>query len=167
MEQEVNLGFDVPLKLHCRYLRDQILSGLGFYSTDRMPSQREGVLYLQDEKVDVLFITLNKSEKDYSPSTMYEDYAINENYFHWQTQNRTTEESSVGQRYIYHRKLNSKVILFVREYKQENGVTSPYYYLGEATYIKHEGNRPMNITWKLDEPMPAFLVKKSNKMIIG
>lgn len=168
VEKKVNLGFSSPLRLHCRYSRDQVLSALGYYSEDKMPAQREGVLYLKEEKVDVLLITLNKTEKDYSPSTMYEDYAINDHLFHWQTQNRTSEDSETGQRYINHKKMNSKVVLFVREYRQdENREAVPYYFLGTANYVKHDGDRPMSITWMLDEPIPASLVKKSNKMIIG
>ncbi|OLN27466.1 Helicase, C-terminal:Type III restriction enzyme, res subunit:DEAD/DEAH box helicase, N-terminal [Desulfosporosinus metallidurans] len=46
-------------------------------------------------------MTLNKSEKDYSPSTMYQDYSINEELFHWQSQSRTTVESLTGQRYQF------------------------------------------------------------------
>ncbi|MEX2104347.1 MAG: DUF3427 domain-containing protein, partial [Bacilli bacterium] len=166
IDKEVELGFHCPIDLHCRYTRDQILSGLGYYSEDKMPAQREGVLYLKEEKVDVLLITLNKSEKHYSLSTMYDDYAIDESFFHWQSQNKTTETSTMGQRYIHHRQLGGKVILFVREYREEDGTTAPYYYLGCGTYMKHEGNRPMNITWKLDEPIPAFLIKKANKLVI-
>jgi len=39
---------------------------------------REGVKWLPDKKIDVLFVTLNKPDKDYSPTTMYNDYSINE-----------------------------------------------------------------------------------------
>ena len=45
---------------------------------DSSPSFREGVKYFKDKNLDIFFITLNKSEKDFSPSTLYEDYAINE-----------------------------------------------------------------------------------------
>ena len=47
---------------------------------------RQGVKWLPDKQVDVLFITLNKSDKYYSPTTMYNDYSINERQFHWQSQ---------------------------------------------------------------------------------
>jgi hypothetical protein len=115
----------------------------------------------------VFFVTLNKSEKDYSPSTLYDDYAIDETLFHWQSQSTTSDNSSTGQRYINHRKLGDRVLLFVREYKKENGVTSPYYYLGTANYVSHTGSRPMSIVWQLHYSVPASLVKKANKMIVG
>ena len=46
---------------------------------------REGVKWLPDKQIDVMFVTLNKSNKDYSPITMYHDYSINKNLFHWQS----------------------------------------------------------------------------------
>jgi hypothetical protein len=72
---------------------------------------REGVKYLPQLKVDLLFVTLNKAEKDYSPSTLYEDYSISDKLFHWQSQSNTAESSSTGQRYINHEKEGSKVLL--------------------------------------------------------
>ncbi len=167
IDKSIDLGFTCPLHLHCKYSRDQILSAVGYHSEEKKSSHREGVLYLKDEKLDIFFITLNKSEKDYSPSTMYEDYAINEELFHWQSQSTTSENSATGQRYINHKKTGSKVIIFVREYKKEEGFTANYYYLGTASYVRHEGDRPMSIVWKLDNPMPAFLVRKANKLVIG
>ena len=76
----VNLGFDCPLDLHCPYTRDQILIAMDYMTPNNV---REGVKWLPDKQVDVLFITLNKSDKDYSPTTMYNDYSINEHLFHW------------------------------------------------------------------------------------
>lgn len=167
IDKRLDLGFACPLDLHCTYSRDEILTALGYFTLDNKQSQREGVLYLEEKKLDVFFITLNKSEKDYSPSTLYDDYAIDETLFHWQSQSTTSDTSKTGQRYINHRKMGSKVLLFVREYKSENGATSPYYCLGKANYVSHSGSRPMNIVWRLEEEMPAFLGKKVSRMIVG
>ncbi|MCY6369409.1 DUF3427 domain-containing protein [Clostridium ganghwense] len=167
IDKSIDLGFTCPLHLHCKYSRDQILSAVGYYCEDKKPSQREGVLYLKSEKLDIFFVTLKKSEKDYSPSTMYEDYAINEELFHWQSQSTTSENSATGQRYINHKKTGNKVIIFVREYKKEDGLTANYYYLGTASYVRHQGDRPMSMVWKLDHPMPAFLSSKANKLVVG
>lgn len=52
-----------------------------------------------------------KADKDYSPTTMYNDYSINERLFHWQSQSTTAAESPTGQRYIHHRERGSKVLL--------------------------------------------------------
>lgn len=166
IDEPVDLGFDCPLDLHCTYTRDQLLVALDFLKPSTV---REGVKWLPEKKLDVFFVTLNKSDKDYSPTTMYNDYSINENLFHWQSQSTTAADSPTGQRYIHHRERGSKVLLFVREFKSDriNGGAAAYTFLGTANYVKHEGSRPMNITWKLDRPIPAKFLKKTNKLVVG
>lgn len=164
IDMPVSLGFDCPLDLHCTYTRDQILIAMDYMTPNNV---REGVKWLSDKQVDVFFITLNKSDKDYSPTTMYNDYSINESLFHWQSQSTTSEASSTGQRYINHRKAGSKIALFVREFKQDSIGAAPYTYLGTATYVKHSGSKPMNITWHLDQSIPAKYLRKTNKLVVG
>ena len=164
IDAPVDLGFDSPLDLHCTYTRDQLLVALDFMNPN---SVREGVKWLPEKQIDVLFVTLNKSDKDYSPTTMYNDYSINETLFHWQSQSTTTDTGSVGQRYINHRSRGSKVLLFVREFKNDLVGAAPYTFLGTVNYVKHTGSRPMNITWKLDHPIPAKYLKKTNKLVVG
>ena len=166
IDEPVELGFDCPLDLHCTYTRDQLLVALDFL---KPATVREGVKWLPEKQLDVFFVTLNKADKDYSPTTMYHDYSINENLFHWQSQSTTAADSPSGQRYIHHRERGSKVLLFVREFKADRitGGAAAYTFLGTANYVKHEGSRPMNITWRLDRPIPAKFLKKTNKLVVG
>ncbi len=166
IDEPVDVGFDCPLDLHCTYTRDQILTALDFL---KPATVREGVKWLPEQNLDVFFVTLNKSDKDYSPTTMYQDYSINKTLFHWQSQSTTAETSTTGQRYIHHKERGSKVLLFVREFKIDrlSGGAAAYTYLGTANYVKHEGSKPMNITWKLDKPIPAKFLKKTNKLVVG
>lgn len=166
IDEQVDIGFGCPLDLHCTYTRDQIMVAMDFMKPGTV---REGVKHLTDKDLDIFFVTLNKSDKDYSPSTMYNDYSINEWLFHWQSQSTTSDASPTGKRYIGHRKLGSRILLFVREYKTESiGIgAAPYTYLGIANYVKHEGSRPMNVTLKLDKPIPAKFLKKTNKLVVG
>lgn len=166
IDEPVDVGFNCPLDLHCTYTRDQLLVALDFLKPSTV---REGVKWLPEKQLDVFFVTLNKADKDYSPTTMYNDYSINENLFHWQSQSTTAENSATGQRYIHHREKGSRVLLFVREFKADSrfGGAAAYTYLGTVNYVKHEGSRPMNITWKLDRPIPARFLKKTNKLIVG
>ena len=131
--------YTCPLDIHCMYSIDQVLAAFGYWNAEQSPTFREGVKYFADEQTDIFFITLNKSDKDFSPSTLYEDYAINERLFHWQTQSRVSEHTATAQRYIHHRKTGNRIVLFVREYKEEHGYTSPFVFLGEADYVSHEG----------------------------
>src|SRR5699024_2752136 len=124
---------------------------------------REGVKYLADLHTDIFFVTLNKSDKDFSASTQYEDYAINDILFHWQSQNKTSETSPTGQRYINHQKQGTSIALFVREHKVKDGYTSPFVFLGTAKYVSHEGSRPISFVWKIDEPLPASIVPEAKK----
>ena len=167
IDKSVDLGFDCPLDLHCSYTRDQILVAMDF---DNPSTVREGVKWLPDKNIDVFFITLNKSDKEYSPTTMYKDYSINDVLFHWQSQSTTSASSTTGQRYIHHKQRGSKVLLFVRENQKDpiiNSIRESYTYLGTANYVKHTGDRPMSITWELDKPIPAKFLKKTNKLMIG
>lgn len=164
IDEPVDLGFDCPLDLHCTYTRDQILVAMDFM---KPATVREGVKYLPEKSADIFFVTLNKSDKDYSPTTMYNDYSINEWLFHWQSQSTTADTSPTGQRYINHRQRGSKVLLFVREFKTDIAGAAPYTFLGLADYVKHESSKPMNITWKLRRPIPAKYLKKTNKLVVG
>jgi len=166
LEKASPFDFTCPLRVHAHYTTDQVMAAFGYYNEERKPAFREGVKRFSDEKTDVFFVTLNKSDKDFSPSTLYEDYAINKSLFHWQSQSRISDSSPTAQRYIQHRKKGNKIALFIREYKMENGYTSPFIFLGTVDYVSHSGNNPVSFIWKLDEPMPANLIKKANKSIL-
>lgn len=164
VDETIDLGFDSPLDVYCTYSQRQLLAGLDYLNFSAM---RQGVIWLKDKGIDVFLVTLNKSDKDYSPTTMYNDYSINEELFHWQSQSTTSETSPTGQRYIHHKEKGSKILLFVREFKNDSfGNVSPYTFLGEATYVSHTGSKPMNITWRLEKPIPARFLKKTNKLVV-
>jgi len=147
-----------PLRVHARYTREEIVSALDYVAIDgRKPNSfREGVLFSPVANADALLVTLHKSEADYSPTTMYQDYAISPELFHWESQSVTTVASMTGQRYLNHRANGSHVLLFSRPQKVSAfGTGAPYHFLGEADYVEHRGERPIAITWHLLTPMPA------------
>lgn len=123
------------------------------------------MLYIEEKKTDVFLITLNKVEKHSSPSTMYEDYAINDELFNWQSQSRTSINSKTGKRYINHIESGNNILLFVRENKSEDGVTSPYTYLGPADIVSYSGSKPINIVWRLRNKLPASIAVKAEKAL--
>lgn len=96
---------------------------------------------------------------------MYEDYAINDELFNWQSQSRTSIDSPTGKRYVNHREGGNNILLFVRENKSEDGVTSPYTYLGPADIVSHSGSKPISIVWKLRNKLPASIAKKAEKAL--
>lgn len=146
---------EVPLAVHASYSREEILAAVGWTSEGRTPStMREGVAWCPGINSDVLLITLKKTDTDYSPTTMYRDFALSPELFHWESQSTTNTASPTGQRYISHRKNGSNILLFVRETKTNSLGASPYVFLGPADYVQHEGSKPMAVTWKLRQPMP-------------
>ncbi|GAA1987601.1 DEAD/DEAH box helicase [Terrabacter lapilli] len=149
---------DRPLRVHGRYTREEAVAALDYVElSGRKPNSfREGVLFSAAANSDAFFVTLNKSEADYSPTTMYRDYAISPTLFHWESQSGTTIASRTGQRYLDHERLGSHVLLFVRTAKTtELGGGAPYLFLGPASYVEHRGERPIAITWRLHTAMPA------------
>ena len=145
----LRLPLPIPLAVHCRYTRDEALAAVGASRVEAPRPLREGVLWDQASACDLFFVTINKSERHYSPTTMYRDHAISRTLFHWESQSTTTERSPTGQRYIHHRERGSHVLLFARPVPG-----GPYTFLGTAQYRSHVGERPMAITWELDDPLP-------------
>ena len=111
---------------------------------------------------DAFLITLQKSEADYSPTTMYRDYAISPTLFHWESQSVTSASSPTGQRYLNHRRNGTNVLLFARQRKANSLGTAAYLFLGPASHVSHTGDRPIAITWQLDRPMPAEFVAQAS-----
>jgi superfamily II DNA or RNA helicase len=164
VDEGVEIGFECPLDLHCSYSRDQILVALDYLKPS---SLQTGVKYFPEKGIDIFLVTLNKAEKDYSPTTMYNDYSVNDTLFHWQSQNSTSPDSPTGQRYINHSSLNNKILLFTREQKTDLAGTAPYTYLGLVDYVSHTGTKPMNILWRLRRPIPGRYLSKTNKLVAG
>ncbi|WP_432643324.1 DUF3427 domain-containing protein [Acidaminococcus sp.] len=167
LPQKAHLPYPCALEVYCNYSRGQIFAALGL---EKPNSVREGVKYLHSRNsqvvnldTDVFLITLNKSEKEFSESTRYEDYSIDKNLFHWQSQNATTQESKTGQRYLNQRKTGSIVLLFVREQKKDpQGGSQNYTFLGPAQIVKAYGSQPITIIYKLDNPIPAKYITKTD-----
>jgi hypothetical protein len=149
----------LQLAVHGTYGRDEVLASYGVRNPSTM---MEGVRWIKDRHADLAFVTLNKDEKHYSPTTMYQDRAITNRIFQWESQSTTSESSPTAQRYINHVKTGSTFHLFVRDHRteKENSVTMAYRYLGPATYISHTGSRPLKINWNLQYAIPAELFVK-------
>jgi hypothetical protein len=146
---------DVPLSLHARYTRVEIQAAYGDGSEEslRLPTWREGVKDMKDARTDVFLVTLDKTQGSFSPTTRYNDYAISRELIHWESQSTTTEDSPTGRRYRAHATLGRHVHLFARLGSEERA----FFFLGPATYVSHQGERPMKITWRLRHRLPGDL----------
>lgn len=159
----IPIGSDIipGLELYGCYTREEIFTLVGRQTANlKMQGAASGVFNLPKHNATILFVTLNKSEKDFSPSTQYNDFLMNEEYFHWQSQNTDSHTNNGGRRYTEQAKKNSKIILFVRKEKKDGfGNTSPFHCFGLVNYVSSHDDFPMNVIWKLNKPAMAQYLK--------
>jgi superfamily II DNA or RNA helicase/HKD family nuclease len=143
----------VPLHVHARYTRIEIQAAFNDGDKLRPPRWDSGVKWLPNEKTDAFVFTLDKTSGEFSPTTRYQDYAISPDLIHWESQSRTAIASETGQRYLRHLEQGTTVVLFARLRADERA----FWCLGPATYISHESERPIAITWRLLHSLPGDL----------
>jgi len=140
-----------PLFLHRQYMRDEVLVGLGMPDQVGARHTQTGRFWIETVNTEIFFVTLDKSEKAFSPSTRYEDFAVSPSRFHWQSQSTTGENSPTGHRYVFQKQNGFRFLLFVRPKRGD-----PFVFLGPLHYVSHIGSRPMSIYWDLEHPMLAW-----------
>jgi hypothetical protein len=145
-----------PLALHHHYTRREILAGVGYLEVgEKKKALQGGILKLEEQHCELLFVTLDKSGAGFSPTTRYRDYAISRGLFHWETQGAASVTRPSGRRYIESPGNGMTFHLFVRSTPRE-----AFAFLGPIRYRSHTGDRPVAITWQLESPMPAGLFEK-------
>jgi superfamily II DNA or RNA helicase/HKD family nuclease len=145
---------DTPLCLHAAYSAREVLTAVGWLTAIRRSPFQAGVLPLTNRKIELLFVTLDKSE-GYHDRISYHDYAINSERFHWQTQNSAGPDTSGGRRYLESPSNQWQFQLFVRPRKGD-----PYRACGRVVLESAEGARPMSIVWKLQTPLTVRLFRE-------
>lgn len=155
----IGSGLPDALEQYGCYTREDIFTIFGRQTAERrMQGSVAGAFNFEEYNTEAFFVTLNKSDADFSPSTQYDDYVISEYKFHWQSQNNDSHAGR-GKRFVEQKKNKKKFLLFVREQKKDGfGNTCPFHCFGLVDYIRSYGDFPMNIEWKLQEPiMPQYL----------
>lgn len=165
-----SLDPDITLVAHANYSQDEILASVGYAQHRESPlakprretrssaSVMQGVAWVPEAQIDLLFLTLNK-EEGFSPTTRYKDYAESQSVIHWESQSGTTVKSTTGQRYTDQKPGKTDVLLAIRETKSSNSITATYKLAGLADYMKHAGEKPISIWWKLRVPLEVSLYK--------
>ena len=154
------LADNVPLSIHAHYRLSEIMSAFGDQRNGKLYIPREGEHFDEETKCNLLFVTLQKDEEDYSPTTMYSDYAIGPTRFHWQSQSGTRPADKKGTRHLEHVAQQVTPLLFVREAKPDaRNESMPYAFLGPARLLTSSGERPMNIEWELEHQIPACALR--------
>lgn len=144
---------DVPLLVHARYTRIEIFAAFGIGRASKVAPWQTGVYWAEDATTDLLAFTLDKTSGAFSPTTRYKDYAISRELIHWESQSMTRADSETGRRYQEHRARRTSIMLFARLRASERA----FWFLGPAMYMRHESERPMAVTWRLEYPLPGDL----------
>lgn len=155
----VGEGMPIQLEQYGCYTREEIFTLFGRQTANKkMQGSVSGVFNIEELNTELFFVTLNKSDKEFSPSTMYDDHVICENKFHWKSQN-TDSHSGRGRRFVEQKTNGKKFLLFVREYKNDGyGNTCPFICFGLVDYIESYDDKPMSIDWRVHHPiLPQFI----------
>ena len=151
----LNIPFPCSLELHATYGSDEIKASLGKATFETAGETGSGVLHFTNIKAVLALVTFQKTEKEFSPSTMYQDYPVSRELLHWETQGPTSQASPTGQNLIHHVERNYTMLFFVRSRKKVDGTTAPFTFLGPATLVSFQSERPIQMIWRLDHPMPV------------
>ncbi|MBZ0231055.1 MAG: DUF3427 domain-containing protein [Deltaproteobacteria bacterium] len=147
---------ELPLQLHARYSRIEILAAFGIGETAKVAPWQTGVYWAKEARTDLLAFTIDKTTGQFSPTTRYRDYAIARDLIHWESQSATRADSDTGRRYQRHASMGTHVMLFARLRADDRA----FWLLGPASYVRHESELPMAITWRLHHPLPGDLYAK-------
>jgi superfamily II DNA or RNA helicase/HKD family nuclease len=157
------LPFTSHFELHASYGSVDILAGLGQATLESAGQRGVGVLHFPALKAYVLLVTYQKTEREFSPSTMYADYPISRDLLHWESQSNTAQQSDSGQNLINHQQRGYTILIFARDLKKRNQVTVPFRYLGPADRVSFEDERPIKMVWRLRQQMPVEMFEDNRK----
>jgi superfamily II DNA or RNA helicase len=158
-----DLPFPSVLELHAQYSINDIKAPFGLATFDTAGMRGVGAFHIPSVKAYALLVTFQKTEQEFSPSTMYADYPISRELMHWESQSTTAEHSNTGQNLIQHAKRGYTILIFARDQRRRNGCATPFTYLGDAELVSHESERPIKIVWRLRHPMPVEMFEENRR----
>jgi superfamily II DNA or RNA helicase/HKD family nuclease len=134
-----------------RYTRQEAADAVGITLVGWEP--QSGIVQRPDSLA--FFVTLDKGKL--ADAYQYRDQFLSAMEFQWQSQNRNTQASSIGQDIRHHRERGITVHLFVRSESKIDGKASPFIYCGTLDFQRWEGEKPITVWWRLQEPIPERL----------
>lgn len=135
------------LKLYQQYsMRDIALVA----NVRKTHSSYRGTGVLREGDDFFFFIDLHKEDG----AIEYNDKFVKANQFQWDSPSGCSPKSNQGYDIINHQKKGFRLHLFVRKFKELDGVTEPYVYIGEGDVISHKGERPINFQLALHNQVP-------------
>ena len=157
------LPYHVPLELHAQYGIREVQAAFGRATLESSGQTGVGVMHFAEQKTYALLVTFQKTEKEFSPSTMYADYPISRELLHWESQANTAQHHTDGKNLIHHQERGYTVLVFARGQKKRNNVTVPFIYLGPVDMVSYESERPIKMVWKLRYAMPVEMFEDNRR----
>ena len=154
-----DVDYGIPhFKLYEAYTMKEVAK-LATYDKKHSAFRGSGLLTYQNEFF--LFVDLHK-EEDIKASINYHDIFIDHNTFQWQTPNATSQDSERGQKIIDNKSHNINLHLFIRKFKEIDGLVQPYIYIGKGNTVWAEGNKPITVHLRLEHTIPQSLYLEFN-----
>ncbi len=157
------LPFPCSLELHAKYNGRVIQAAFGKANIATTGQTGVGVFHFPEVKTYALLLTFQKTEKEFSPSTMYADYPISRELLHWESQANTAQHHRDGQNLIHHVERGYTILVFARDQKKRNSTSMPFTYLGPVEMVSYESERPIKMVWRLRYPMPVEVFEDNRR----
>lgn len=158
-----DLPFACQLELHGTYGSDEIKVAMNVATFETAGVTGSGLIFSPKHNAYICLVTFQKTEREFSPSTMYQDYPISREFLHWESPSNTSLSSPTGQKICFHIAKGISVLFFARTNRSVEATASPFTYLGPARLESHESERPIRTVWKLMYPMPAVMFEDNRR----
>ena len=143
----------LPLQAHARYTRAEVFAALGISTISQPKEHREGVYFAEAQRIQLMFVTLNKDESHFASTIQYRDHAVAADLFHWESPNSWRQDGKAMLRCIGRGPGSSEHrLLFVRE-RTAGGIEGTFRCFGQVDLAGDlAGERPVALTWRLRQP---------------
>lgn len=159
-----DLPFDCSLNLHGTYGSEEIKAALGLSGWSRKGARGVGVIHDKSRKLYVHLVTFRKNQRDFVPTTLYEDYPISPDLLHWESQSTLARHHETAKNYQEFKERGYTILFFARLTRKRGMLTEPFTFLGPAKALESsEGERPLRMVWRLVQPMPAELYEQARR----
>lgn len=136
----------------CRYSRIEILAAFGIGTGAKIAAWQSGIYEAKDANAELFAFTLDKTSGSFSPHHPLPRLRP-QPHPHPLGEPVDQPDSSTGLRYRNHERDGRSIMLFTRLRAHDWAL----WFLGPARYLRHEGEKPMAITWELPHPLPGDL----------
>jgi hypothetical protein len=141
------------LILYAKYAREDIARAFGSTSNASWQVGHRDI-EVHSKPHTILMVDLRK-DVGTKVEHRYADLFVSRDELQWESQAQTAPSDAKGRRIIEHAKDGRLVHLFARYRKRGDD----FVYCGTMTYLRHEGEKPMRVWWKLEHPLPDGLWK--------